>query len=97
MTPISLNPLDIAPFEVHWRPHLTSGWMLIKGVDAFEAAVTIARDSRKQWGGQTRITTQSVLEAHGLGAQEFVEAELREATARSVARSTASEGNLSND
>ena len=72
--PISLNPFEVARYAVHWRSHLTTGWMSLTSADSRAEAITKATTLREKHGGQTRIVAQEVVQADGLGAAGFVTA-----------------------
>lgn len=57
----------LKPYRVEWRADLVSGWVRIKDHDANEDARSEAAESRKKWGGQTRVISQHVIEVEGLG------------------------------
>lgn len=61
-----MNPQILKPYSVQWRPDLTCGWVLIKSFDTHDEARAEAKASLKKWDGQTRITTQHVVEVIGL-------------------------------
>jgi hypothetical protein len=66
-----VNPKVLLPYRVEWRPYVTNGWLLIAGAHGHEKARQVAADTREKHGGQTRIVTQHVIEAEGLGGREF--------------------------
>lgn len=66
-----MNPNELAPYRVEWRPNLVTGWMLMKGYDTHDEALTAAGEKRREYGGQTRVVTQHVIHAEGLGAEAF--------------------------
>lgn len=78
---MSINPYEVAGFEVHWRPFVTNGWHLVLGEETLEAADARSEQALKDWGGQTRIVSQSVVHAEGLGAEEFIPRAIRRAAA----------------
>lgn len=61
-----MNPRALKPYSVQWRPDLVTGWVLIKSFDSHDEAREEAAASLKRWDGQTRITTQHVVEVAGL-------------------------------
>lgn len=58
----------LQPYRVEWRCNLTTGWLLAKAYDTHDAAIDAAGDFRREHGGQTRVVTQHVIHAEGLGA-----------------------------
>lgn len=57
----------LLPYRVEWRSDLTCGWGRMCDVKGHDEARERADDYRAKYGGQTRVITQHVIEAKGLG------------------------------
>ena len=50
------------PYRVEWRHNLAANWSLMEQVETHDLAVEKADAVREQFGGQTRLIVQHVIE-----------------------------------
>jgi hypothetical protein len=62
----------LKPYEAQWRPNLVTGWLMVKQLDTLGEAREVATLARNQWGGQTRIVSQHVIEHSGVESREAI-------------------------